>query len=91
MLNLSLFSFAGFNSVLGVAVFTGVGDTQMTIARGADVFQHSEVPVLFYLLRSNLFYASMVNTSISHRVSESPSFLPALLMGFTIAAKISAR
>jgi hypothetical protein len=68
------FGFAGLSESLGLAVFWALGDTPMTLARGADVFQRSAIPVLFYDLDENLFYARLGETTLAGMSPGSPFY-----------------
>jgi hypothetical protein len=72
------FAFAGLSEALNVAVFWAQGDTPMTMALGADVFQRSAMPLLFYDLDANLFYARLGATALAGMASASPFFDPGL-------------
>jgi hypothetical protein len=72
MLSFPDFRFAGIDVPRGLAVFWAVGDTPLTVARGADVFQRSAVPVLFYDLADNRFYARLGETALAGMSADSP-------------------
>jgi hypothetical protein len=72
------FTFRGFNTPLGLAVFWAADDTPMTIAGGAGVLQRSSIPLLFYDVAQNLFYACLTGTAFAGVAPGSPFYDPSL-------------
>ena len=79
-LNFSDYQFTGFTSDRKLAIFWAgsdksfrmTGDGLFTMTKGGATFEQSDIPVLFYDVKDNLFYAGLSDTTLDLSNISSP-------------------
>jgi hypothetical protein len=77
--NFSDYQFTGFTSAGTLAIFWPTsGEGPMSITNGANIFEQSDLPVLFYDVADNLFYGSPLDYTLAGMPTSSPFYDPTL-------------
>ena len=77
-INFPEFDFTGYTTDGSLAIFWSHDLTPLTIAKNGEVFEQSQIPVLFYKPDENLFYAGITDTALAGMLPTSAFFNPTL-------------
>jgi hypothetical protein len=73
-LNFPNFQFAGLTSNGMLAAFSPSSDELFTITNGTNTFLRSDIPVIFYDVQDNLFYAALTDITLAGASPGSPFY-----------------
>lgn len=77
-MNFADFQFTGLTTDGTLAIFWPDSDAFFTMTKDGEIFEQSDLPVLYYLTAENLFYASLSDTTLAGMSPSSPFFNPDL-------------
>jgi hypothetical protein len=72
------FHFTGFTSNGSLAIFWPSNNESFTMTKGPNAFERSDIPVLYYDVPDNLFYAALSDLTLAGMPTNSPFYNPNL-------------